>query len=148
MPTVTRSFFGTLNLDETYDRPMNPYAAPRTVDTHGSPRQGAAKFEWSIRRLFALIAFLFLRIGASIFASMIALVHFSGTVVHWHNVVPMLAGLALLLITAHLIERWLFRNAKTKTKALVFRIACFSYVAGVIIALVLGLFNSFPTPYT
>ena len=127
---------------------MNPYASPLPVDSRESPLPGGVAGEWTLWRVLAFAAFLFARIGSSIFATMIALVSFSGTSVNWQNVVPILAGLALLLFTVHVIEWRLSRNAIKRTRALIFRAAYFSYVFGACIALVLGLFRCFPTPFS
>lgn len=121
------------------DSPLvNPYAAPVDIATANSPSSAA------ITRKFLVVSFLFavLRGVSSGFATYIALVHLSGTVVYWDNAVPVLMLALAGCFAFHLVE-WKFRFPV----ALTLLIGFIAYVVGVVVVAIAGMLGCFPTPF-
>lgn len=120
--------------------PVNPYAPPETAEiTAVKPASSIT----SSRKLLSLrIVFAVLRAVASGFATLILLVHLSGTPIHWENVIPMLTVAVVVCLVLHWGE-WRFRFQRTVTLILGF----VGYVAGIGVVTIAGMLNYFPNPF-
>ena len=118
--------------------PVNPYAPPAEIATANSARFVA------ITRKFLILSFLFagLRGVSSGFATLIVLVHLSGTAIHWDNVVPMLTVALAGCFAFHWVE-WKFRFPHAPTLLIGF----IGYVVGVEVVGIAGKLDYLPNPF-
>lgn len=118
----------------------NPYAPPGTADFTGARSARTP----SVSRKFVFFALLFaaMRGVASGFATLILLVHLSGTQIHWHNATPILAVALLGCLVLH----WVEMKFRLPT-SLVLMIGVCGYLIGIAVVTVAGILDNFPTPF-
>ena len=119
---------------------VNPYAPPETAEL--SPAQSDRVASFPRRSLFLVLVFAVLRGLASGFATLILLVHLSGTPIHWHNVTPLLTVALIGCLVLHYVE-WKVRIPTLLV--LIFGIS--GYLIGITVVTVAGLLESFPNPF-
>ena len=133
----------TLHIPEshaTMDEPsINPYAAPQSVaEPFRRKSPAAARMAW----VTVVFVFTLIRGFGMGFTTMILLVHWSGTQIHWHNAVPILLVILALCLFAHWVESRLgtWRGPLTY-------LALATYGVGVVVTMFFGFIGSFPTPF-
>ena len=120
---------------------VNPYTPPETAEL--SRAQSVIVTSFPRRLLFLVLVFVILRGVASGFATLILLVHLSGTPIHWRNATPLLAVTLIGCLLLHYVE-W---KVRVRTW-LVLIFAIFGYLIGTVVVTVAGLLDLFhPNPF-
>jgi hypothetical protein len=119
---------------------MNPYAAPQSTAHSPAPARRSG-LPVAIEIAFSSVFFVLRGVAAG-FATLIFLVHSSGTQILWENVVPMLAGIIIGCAVMHWLERWY-----TSSKQWAFLVAIVAYLVGAVVVTIAGFLQCFPNPF-